>query len=274
MKKIFSFLFMLCVAATAMAQVVYNNADLTVTWMAKGTWIIETTDKTTMYLLEGTTGALLIDTGCKPTNLDHVILDLTSKPVTVVLTHGHIDHAGNIQCFSDVWMNRADTAVWHNPRFTGNYHWLSDGQQFNLGGGRVVTAYDFPGHTPGSVAFFDPSIHAAFTGDSFGSGFIWLQLKPHVPMMTFYKSCVRMEQLMDKFGITDIFCGHYPYAKQIFHKDYITQMKALSYQIAKGKKVKTEPYTQTPSDARMNGSRPVLAKSGSIGIVFDAAHVN
>ena len=78
---------------------VFQNKELTITKLEKNMWVIETYDKTTMYLVEGTKKALLIDTGTKITKLDSIIHLITQKPLMVVITHAHHDHAGNIHFF-------------------------------------------------------------------------------------------------------------------------------------------------------------------------------
>lgn len=45
-------------------------------------------------------------------------------------------------------------------------HDLYDGQQFDLGGGRIVTAYDCPGHSPGEMVFLDEQTRCLFAGDA------------------------------------------------------------------------------------------------------------
>jgi len=48
--------------ANVSAQV-FTNADLTITKLEEGLWVVETNDNTTMYILEGSKKAMLIDTG-------------------------------------------------------------------------------------------------------------------------------------------------------------------------------------------------------------------
>ena len=43
---------------------------------------------------------------------------------------------------------------------------LVDGQQFDLGGGRIVTAYACPGHTKGEMVFLDSMTRSLFAGDA------------------------------------------------------------------------------------------------------------
>lgn len=43
---------------------------------------------------------------------------------------------------------------------------LQDGQEFDLGGGRVVQAFECPGHTPGEMVFLDRSTRTLIAGDA------------------------------------------------------------------------------------------------------------
>ena len=65
-------------------------------WMAKpGTWVISFMNGTQfLFLLEGEDKALLIDTGYAIGNLRKFVENLTDKPIVVVNTHFHPDHAG------------------------------------------------------------------------------------------------------------------------------------------------------------------------------------
>ena len=75
-----------------------------------GTWLIEEDPGTGvavyMYLLEGTREALLIDTGYGSFSLKKAVHELTALPVTVLLTHGHLDHIGGSAEFEHVKYGR------------------------------------------------------------------------------------------------------------------------------------------------------------------------
>lgn len=45
-------------------------------------------------------------------------------------------------------------------------HDLYDGQTFDLGGGRVITAYECPGHSKGQMMFLDEQTRSLFVGDA------------------------------------------------------------------------------------------------------------
>ena len=240
---------------------VFQNKDLTITKLETNMWVIETSDKTTMYLVEGTQKALLIDTGTKTAKLDSIISLITQKPLQVVITHAHGDHAGNIGFFKEIWMHPADTVLL-NKRYKGKINFVKDGDVFDLGGTQIEVSH-MPAHTPGSIVLLDRKAGICYSGDAFGSNHVWLQLKPLAPMQTYLNSCIKMEKIMDS-GITKIYCGHYPYVKKAFDKSYIISMHQLAEGLINGTGPETQPYAN-----KVGCPNPMAVTSGEATIVFD-----
>ena len=244
---------------------VFQNKELTVTKLEKNMWVIETYDKTTMYLVEGTKKALLIDTGTKITKLDSIIHLITQKPLMVVITHAHHDHAGNIHYFKEIWMHPADSVLL-GKNYNGMIHLVKDGDIFDLGGTKIEVSH-MPGHTPGSIVLLDRKAGICYSGDAFGSHDVWLQLKPLAPMQTYVNSCLKMEKLMES-GITKIYCGHYPYVKKAFDKSYIDSMLKLAEGLVKGIAPGAKPYPQ-----KVGCPNPMAVTDGEATIVFDPDYI-
>ena len=84
-------------------------------------------------------------------------------------------------------------------------HDLEDGMQFDLGGGRIVTAYACPGHSPGEFIFLDEQTRTLFAGDALnynlGVG--------SVPLETTLRYMKRMQELGDKYD--GIYNGHHDF---------------------------------------------------------------
>lgn len=146
-----------------------------------------------MYLVEGQDKAVLIDTCLGVGHLRQFVENLTEKPITVLLTHGHVDHALGAPEFDEVYMNSADIEVYEKmspleerigyiqanlggnlPAFTeddyvkpspADFKELTDGQSFDLGGVHIE-AYALPGHTHGTMVMLIPEERALILGDA------------------------------------------------------------------------------------------------------------
>ncbi|HVN48248.1 MAG TPA: MBL fold metallo-hydrolase [Bacteroidota bacterium] len=241
-------------------------ATVTTTKLEDNMWVLEGSDHTDMFLVEGKEKALLIDTGTKVKGLDMIVSHLTSKPVMVVITHAHDDHAGNINYFPEIWMHAADTVILKKG-YTGKIHFVNDGDVFDLGGTQIEVRH-MPAHTPGSIVLIDRKAGNCYSGDAFGSNDVWLQLKPLAPMQMYVNSCRKMEALMDS-GITKIYCGHYYYVKKPFDKFYITSMRELAESLINGTAPEAKPY-----HAKVGCPNPMYVTKGPATIVFDPDYLN
>ena len=155
--------------------------------------------RTAMYLVEGMDRAVLIDTGVGVGDLKSVVAGLTDKPVTVLLTHGHVDHALGAVGFDDVRMNPLDKGVYAEhcdfggrkgyvmgsamqggdpalvasitdadylePRAAEDFAPLAAGDAFDLGG-VTVEMLRGAGHTPGSLTILIPEWRVLLLGDA------------------------------------------------------------------------------------------------------------
>ncbi len=272
MKKFFLSILFVCCAWAVPAQQMFVNEELTVSRLAnrKNVWVVETRDNCTMYIIEGRKRALLIDTGTKNTALDQVVRRFTRKPLDVVITHLHPDHAGNVGYFDSAWVHPADTVMLHEyGGCRDKFRFLHDGQRFDLGG-TVIETIHTPGHTPGSVVFADKATGDCFTGDAFGSGQVWLQLEPHVPMTEYLASCRRVERLMERGEVKSLWCGHYPYVKTCYGLDYLQTMEQLAARLVKGDTIGSVPFTLPPSVHNKGNARVLSDPSGRVAIVYNA----
>ena len=145
-----------------------------------------------MYLVEGSEKAALIDTGSGAGSLKAYVETLTDKPVIVLLTHGHVDHALGAPEFEEVYMNHDDDYIYNQhcplevrkgalsgaPAFNDiveedyipveacdRFHDLKEGDVFDLGG-VTIEIYECPGHTKGSVVMLLREERTLITGDS------------------------------------------------------------------------------------------------------------
>ena len=160
-----------------------------------------------IYLVEGSTKALLIDVGTKIPNLDKIVASLTDKEIILVATHVHPDHTGSaVNLFDEIWINAGDypSVATQMKGFKGKISFLQDGQVFDLGGREIEVIFT-PGHTPGSTSFFDKAAGYGFSGDAFGSTNLLLSTN----FSTLIATTTRVTEYMEKNGIRFTYSGHY-----------------------------------------------------------------
>lgn len=124
-----------------------------------------------MYLLVGSTRALLIDTGDVadpgPMPLAATVARLVPAglPLLVVHTHRHLDHrAGDPQFASLPNVQVVGYDIDSVRRFYHFEHWPDGIGRIDLGG-RVVDVLPTPGHEATHVAFYDRNTALFFSGD-------------------------------------------------------------------------------------------------------------
>jgi glyoxylase-like metal-dependent hydrolase (beta-lactamase superfamily II) len=151
-----------------------------------------------MYLIIGSEKALLIDTGFGIGDTKSLVDQITGgRPLYVVNTHGHYDHAyGNCR-FEKVYFHKYELPIIQsqNSRMwdylfdeNGRCIWLEfdkkdlpvfreyetecceSGQVFNLGRNHEIEMIWLPGHSPGHSAFIDKKNRILFPGDAMSSG--------------------------------------------------------------------------------------------------------
>jgi len=251
------------------AQSVFKNNDLEISKLEDKLWVVETTDNTTMYIVEGNNKAMLIDTGTNCEKLSEVIRQITQKPLIVLITHIHGDHSGNMDQFKEVYFHAADTVLLKMEKpYHGKINFVTDRQIFDLGGTKLEISH-MPAHTPGSIVVLDRKAGNCYSGDAFGSGQVWLQLRPFSPIKTYISSLRKMEKLMDS-GITKIYCGHYPYVKKAYDKSYIVAMRELAQSLEAGTAKDAQEY---PIKVSIGGDNPMIVTNGPASIVYDPNHL-
>ncbi len=260
-----TFVLALAIATIALSAQVFQNAQLTISKLKEHVWVGETSDNCTMYIIEGSKKALLIDTGTRCDSLDKIVRKITSKPLEVVVTHGHFDHTGNIGYFGSVFMHKADLSMVQGQGYKGKINFVDEGFVFDLGDRKIEVCYT-PAHTPGSIILLDRANGDCYSGDAFGSNQVWLQLQPLSPITDYIKACKRMLTLIDN-GIPRIYCGHYVYLKKPIGKEYMTKMLTLAEELKNGTAKDIKPFR---SDAPLAGYHgPLIASKEDIAIVYD-----
>jgi glyoxylase-like metal-dependent hydrolase (beta-lactamase superfamily II) len=182
---------------------------------------------------EGTKDALIIDPGGEVPRILAAIDQLGVRVTKILLTHGHIDHAGGAAELRDALATRAapDPAPpieGPDPRDAflldaledqaANYgfegirnvrpdRWLTEGEAITLGEHRFDVVH-CPGHTPGHIVFINHAAHFAVLGDVLFQGSIGrtdFAYGDHAALLTAIRT--KLLTLSDDFVFL---CGHGP----------------------------------------------------------------
>jgi len=175
-----------------------------------------------MYLIIGDDSALLFDTGYGVGDLPDTIESITSKPLTVVLGHGHIDHANGAYRFNEVYLHKDDNELFVDntseearKMILGNLkeenldlgcdenQWCSEpackllplvaGKIFGLGGINVEVI-DMAGHTGGSIGLLILELRLLLDSDS-ANEHCWMFLEQSLPVREYITMLKRVKEL-------------------------------------------------------------------------------
>ena len=207
--------------------------------LGEGLWRIQAIKGTlsTAYLVAGAKEALVIDSCTGQEGLREIVQQLVgNKPVKLALTHGHGDHSGGVKYFPEVYLHQADAGS-IRPDVTAQRRFFDDGAVFDLGG-KTLEVVAIPGHTPGSVAFFDRAGRYMMTGDGIGSTMVWMQIS-NLPLTTYLASVMKLEAL--KGGIDELYVGHHEQESVKLTTQYITDMRIVTEKVLDGT-IDTTPY--------------------------------
>ena len=126
-------------------------------------WLDESGDS--FYLVTGNKTGAVIDTGITPgAQILPEIRKITDLPLALVLTHAHIDHMHHMDEFSTVYLCHSElqlSSAFLREMMAGKQLDLSGtidirtGSRIDLGGTQLEIC-QVPGHTPGSVAVWNP----------------------------------------------------------------------------------------------------------------------
>ena len=234
------------------------------------------------YLAVGSEKALLYDTVFGVGDLHAAIREITDKPVTVVLGHGHIDHANGAHQFKEAYLHDGDldlfkrhTSREYRTNITDNYKEggidapagfdartyidadackllsLREGMAFDLGGLRAEVV-EMAGHTAGSIGLLFKDKRTLLVSDA-ANAHIWMFLEESSPISEYMKMLDRIYDL----DFQTFYTGH----------GDDPQPKSM---LKKYKKVATEAsFDKASPYGRFPELKPYLYEVDGIGIVFN-----
>lgn len=185
------------------------------------------------YLVEGSEKALLIDGLTGVGSLKAFVRECTDLPVTLVLTHGHVDHAGASFEYGECYVNPADVALlYEHGDIDKRYGFVmgggkpegafvpkkedvvppcavktlpvQDGDVFDLGGVQIE-AIAVPGHTVGTMVYLDRARRVLYSGDACNANTL-LGLPCSTTVETYAKSLDHLATYLK--GVDKFYGGH------------------------------------------------------------------
>lgn len=209
-------------------------------------------EETNIYFLVGKNFNVCIDCGMGLHKIGPILDELDKKERSVILTHSHWDHLGNVDQFSKVYIHKKAKEVRsrggyiplekvkkdivknvHAEYIPGDFiaeeyqissvrdsEEISDGDVISTGDRELEIIYT-PGHTPGSISIFEENTGYLFVGDFLYSGALYCTADNNDPD-AYYESLIRLSQKGGK--ISKMLSGHYQ--PDLGH-DYIDRVKRL-----------------------------------------------
>lgn len=215
------------------------------------------------HLLEDGDASVMIDTGMvgEPFLIRRLVRKLGLKPSSIkaiLLTHGHLDHAGNLAWLKQ-WSSAKVYAHAEETRhvagtypYTGVARWcgrleaagrflfryragtidefLTDGQELPFWGGlRVI---HLPGHTAGHCGFYSAKHDLLFSGDMFASYFFNVHKPPAILNSVpehFDESVEKIRSLNPRWIVP----SHYDYLDGELHRRRFAKLYGINWAAAK-----------------------------------------
>ena len=179
----------------------------------------------TIFWCEKTRQAVVIDPGGDIERIQRALRDESLTLAKILVTHGHIDHAGGVAALSEAtgvnliegpheedrfWIDRLGTDGAKYGMEGASFEpdrWLRDGDQVTVGN-LVLDVIHCPGHTPGHVVFFHAPSKLVQVGDVLFQGSIGRTDFPRGDHATLIRSI--HEQLFPLGDDVEFIPGHGP----------------------------------------------------------------
>ncbi len=257
--------------------------QLPVTKITDGVYLLDEFSGTNCYLIVGKEKALLVDCGTGFADLKGTVEGITDLLVTVIATHGHVDHIGGAGAFKEIYIHYADTAFINKIQFTvpfrkaftlgagdakrqgvrvsdvkkGRYKtkFISIDESFKLDlGCKEIKIKHTPGHTRGSIAVIDETDKIVFSGDNVCDA-LWLHLPGATSLEEWLPSARWLYEMSKNYRI---YWGH---RNALLKSEYILQVINWGEEIMSFSKKNAFPSKVKQYPEREDG---ILYRTGNV----------
>ncbi|MGI5970615.1 MAG: MBL fold metallo-hydrolase [Oscillospiraceae bacterium] len=165
---------------------------------APGVWSFEEYDEedasggVRSFLITGSRRAVLIDSNWASPVSPEAVGRLTGLPVALFVSHGDIDHVGGNELWPERFAHPDEMQKLAETTPGLSYKPFTD-SHIDLGG-RILEVIHGPGHTPGSIAFFDREAGLLFPGDTAGEATVF-QFGPGRDLLSFINTQAKFAAL-------------------------------------------------------------------------------
>lgn len=142
------------------------------------------------YIVENDNNeAIMIDPGAEGEKLISFVESKNVKPIAILLTHAHFDHIGAVDALRKQWripvyLHKNEQDWMQDAEKNGSAHFpmgeiiadpadkIIEGEGPLQVGSFAFQVLETPGHSPGSVSFYDKKHGVVFSGDALFAGSI------------------------------------------------------------------------------------------------------
>lgn len=216
-----------------MRKIYGERNDLPIERIADGVYRIDEFGTANCYLVVGEKKAMLVDCGTGFCDMRGAVRRITSLPIVVVATHGHLDHIGGKGQFEEIYIPKKDLRPINDlmysvfmrrvflsvnkplkkqgfclkdvkkSEFKTKTIPFDENTVFDLGG-KIITIKETKGHTLGSVALIDETDKIVFSGDNVCDA-LWMMLPGNTSLEEWLPSA---EWLYDMSLTHSVYWGH------------------------------------------------------------------
>lgn len=164
---------------------------------SENTWIIED-DGVRCFLLKGDEKVALIDTGMHIEDFKKIINEFSNLELIVLNTHADRDHIGGNSQFDTVYMGTHEMSHFKQSKIPNKVIGLYENDVIDLGN-RKLEVIDIPGHTPGSIGFYDIDNKVLISGDPIQRNGNVFMFGPQRNLEAYLSSLDRLNKRKDDF---------------------------------------------------------------------------